>query len=250
MRSFDITAIINAHNEGILLASTLESVRLAVEKAAGAGVSVEVVAVGDRCDYLTSEVMGNFHLPNMTVIDANNGDLAASRNEGVEAAKGRFVAFLDGDDLWGPDWLVLALEAAEQDQRECVWHPEINLYFTESQAWYFHHPDMDDIEFDPWRQLVTNCWTALSFAKVDVYRKFPYTRNDLSKGTGYEDWSWNSSVMAGGIVHKTVPGTCHFIRKKQFSMVQETNQSGALVSRHNLYHHLVNTPSYGTVRSA
>ncbi len=58
----------------------------------------------------------------ITIISQTNAGLAAARNAGIRAAQGRFLAFLDDDDLWLPDKLAaqVAVFAAQ---------PEVGLVF-------------------------------------------------------------------------------------------------------------------------
>lgn len=50
----------------------------------------------------------------------NNGIIAASRNRGIEQARGQYVAFIDSDDVWLPEKVRLQVEAMQADQRRGI----------------------------------------------------------------------------------------------------------------------------------
>jgi glycosyltransferase involved in cell wall biosynthesis len=85
----------------------------------------EVVVVNNYSEDNTIEVVASFDDPRIRLVNfRNNGIIAASRNYGIDLAKGRYIAFLDSDDVWYPDKLRFCVEAIS-GQADAVCHGEI-----------------------------------------------------------------------------------------------------------------------------
>lgn len=225
----DITAIINAHSEGMIAVPSLRSIERAATQAQSNGLRVEIIAVLDRASQLTGQIFESWcsSRDETTLIRAEFGDLGLSRNLGVASARGKWVAFLDADDLWSANWLEDAYNAAEAESRRCVWHPECNLYFG-LRPHVFSHVDMDDASFQLSALAVTNLWTALCFAERELLLDIPYRFSSREKQIGYEDWGWNLETVSCGVIHKVVPHTAHAIRTKAVSLVSQTSAASSL----------------------
>src|SRR5262245_20260478 len=90
-------------------------VRRAIESALAQTVDdLELIVVDDCSTDDTTEVVGRVQDPRLILVShEENRGLAASRNSGVQRARGRLVCFLDDDDEWRLDKLALQLEALE-----------------------------------------------------------------------------------------------------------------------------------------
>ena len=76
----------------------------------------ELIVVGDGCTDDSEDVVARFNDPRIRFINLRQrvGDQSGPNNEGVRQARGRFVAFLNHDDLWFPDHLERALETLDK----------------------------------------------------------------------------------------------------------------------------------------
>jgi glycosyltransferase involved in cell wall biosynthesis len=92
-----ISVVIPAYNAASYLAETLESVLAQTFR------DYEIILVDDGSSDETFEIAARFSAVRR-MWQANKG-AAAARNAGIVAARGRYVAFLDADDLWLPEKL-------------------------------------------------------------------------------------------------------------------------------------------------
>lgn len=168
-------------------------------------------------------------------LETRFGDLGLARNEGVKFANGRFVQFLDGDDMLGATWLRDAFTYAKRfDNDDFVLHPEYSCMFGAAQFFHRHVGD-DSPEYDPRGFVQWNHWSALAFAPKDLFERFPYESSDDTWTN--EDYGFNTTTVGEGVVHRCVPGAVHFVRMKldQSSMSARMSAAGGVQRRRKLF---------------
>ena len=91
-------------------------------------VEFEVIVVDDGSADDTSEVVAGLGDPRVRLIrhDVSQG-VSAARNRGIAEARGKWIAFLDDDDLWAPDKLSSQLLAAVSSARAWVYVGAVNI---------------------------------------------------------------------------------------------------------------------------
>jgi glycosyltransferase involved in cell wall biosynthesis len=93
-----ISVIIPTYNRGWIIKEAIDSV-LAQEY-----INYELIVVDDGSIDDTHDILNSYQ-KNFLVLRQNNKGVSAARNRGFAAASGRFIAFLDSDDIWLPQKL-------------------------------------------------------------------------------------------------------------------------------------------------
>lgn len=94
-----ISVVIPLFNKRESIATTVESVLLQTDS------DFELVIVDDGSTDGSADIVREFHDERIVLISKTNGGVSSARNEGIRHARGEWVAFLDGDDLWERDFL-------------------------------------------------------------------------------------------------------------------------------------------------
>jgi hypothetical protein len=185
-----------------------------------------VLGVLDNPNDATRAVFAEADLRGATVAVVTYADQGKVRNRAVELVLADHVALLDGDELWSEYSLTDAyrLSAADPD---AIAHPELNWFFDGQQNLYFL-PDQTDPAFDPALLRIANPWDALCMAPRRAYLEHPFSGRAVDDGYAYEDWHWNLETYLAGFVHRVVPETIHFKRRREGSQYVQARARSVL----------------------
>ena len=102
METTSISVIVPFYNLERYAGTCLDSVAAALDAADGEVGPVEVLCIDDGSTDSTGAILDEYAAkdPRFHAIHKPNGGEGSARNAGLDAAKGRWVTFLDGDDVW------------------------------------------------------------------------------------------------------------------------------------------------------
>ena len=104
-----VSVIIPTYNAKELLAEAIGSV-LSQTLA-----DLEVVVIDDGSTDGTDEAVNAIDDPRIRFFHKDNGGVSSARNAGLDKATGQFIAFLDSDDLYTPEYLETMVSAMENN---------------------------------------------------------------------------------------------------------------------------------------
>ncbi len=119
------SVVIPARNAEHTIAQALDSVLIQTCQ------EFEIIVVDDGSTDRTALVAAENGADRVRVVSQENQGVSAARNTGIRVARGRWVSFLDADDLWLPTYLAKSRDMFVRD-------PEPGLVFTD--AWVYDEP--------------------------------------------------------------------------------------------------------------
>lgn len=112
-----VSVILPTYNSAIYLGEAIESVLNQTFQ------DYEIIVVNDGSTDNTVEIASNFR-PHCIWIDQENQGPSAARNKGLTRATGKFISFLDADDVFLPEKLELQVDFLENN-------PNIGLIYSD-----------------------------------------------------------------------------------------------------------------------
>lgn len=190
-----VSVILPAWNAAASLAETLRSVTRQE------GVDWECVVVDDGSSDATAEVAEEWagRHPRIRLIRQHNQGVGAARNTAIRAARGRYIAPLDADDLWEPDKLRRQVEAIERAGDGCglVYSWSRKIDDRGRRLWDSHPFDVEGWAHEAlvMRNFVGNASVPL-LRREGIERVGPYlTRDEQGGFQGCEDWDLSLRVL-------------------------------------------------------
>jgi glycosyltransferase involved in cell wall biosynthesis len=240
----DISVILPFHNEGRLAHRTLRGLDKSLTFAVEHGLKVESVILLDRVtDETLRKIISQWipRLGNCQALNVDYGCLSLTRNHGVSRSGGRFIALLDGDDIFCRDWLVKAFEICKSTG--AIAHPQLCYFFPLENHLFVNQ------SIAHYRTLIHhNLWSVLVMAPRAVFEEVPY-RPD-TECFGFEDWLWNCETVAAGFHHVTVPQTVIAVRQKPASdsLCLQSGLNNKVVAPNSLFKVILSEPYHRVKR--
>lgn len=122
--------------------------------------NIQIVVIDDGSTDNTAEVISNF--PKVEFYVQQHAGQAAARNYGLKFAKGEFVATLDTDDVWMPEFLTVTLNKLIKDNLDFVfanWLQE-----DKKGKWNDYFVNYSYIK--PYVNLTINDWYVLQYVQL------------------------------------------------------------------------------------
>ena len=231
-KKVDLSVVVTVHSETIVGGPTMRAADASIDAAIAAGFNVERIIALDNATPQTTAYFTQDAFSHWQQVALQEGDLGRARNAIIRGTTvGDAIAFLDADDLFSENWLaegMKRLRKAEAEGQRVIVHPEVNWLFDGAASVYWN-PEQDDPLFTQYYLYIMNYYDSLCLTPREVHMDIPYVHRDIPAGLSFQDWQFSIETMAAGWRHATAPDTIIFKRRRDNSLVTESQGRRAIV---------------------
>ena len=110
-----ISIVIPLYNKESCVQKTIDSILVQSFK------DFEVVIVDDGSTDGSARIVSSIPDDRIKLVTKPNGGPSSARNRGIKEAKGEYVAFIDADDIWSPDYLKAMADLIVSFPEAVIW---------------------------------------------------------------------------------------------------------------------------------
>ena len=210
-----VSIIIPNHNRDKLLFDAIESCRAQTYP------DVEIVVVDDGShDEIRQSIRSRLrdihtHTHPLRYVEIAKQGVCAARNVGIRSAAGRYLQFLDSDDLLHPEKIKRSMEIFAGDPNiDCVYGDRLNFEINEAGQFLASTPSDcgPDLEKHPSaaEAVLRSLWTSLPVATRDLIDLTGPWNESL---TSNEDWEYGFRLARAAHRIRHAPGAMAYCRQ-------------------------------------
>jgi glycosyltransferase involved in cell wall biosynthesis len=205
-----VSYIIPCYNQGDFLNSTLDSVEQEGYK------EYEIIVIDDGSeDVNTIQVLQSIEKRNkLKVLRTTNSGPAVARNQGIRSAKGKYLVFLDGDDLIEKGFIEKAILYLEKSSETPAVYGNITFFGERSEK-------RIQAPVNPAQLCMYNSVTICSVARKAIIDELNGFDEYLSR-LGREDWELWLRLTSLGKPPVYIGGDSFRVRVREGSRSQKT----------------------------
>jgi glycosyltransferase involved in cell wall biosynthesis len=145
------SVVITLYNKARFIRRALDSVLMQTWS------DYEIIIVDDGSTDEGPDMVARYANPRIKLFRQENSGVSTARNSGIEAAKGEFIAFLDADDLWKPDYLKIIAMLIDQYPGAGAYATAYEIILPEGKVL---RPKYEAIPPPPWQGLLPSYFRA------------------------------------------------------------------------------------------